>query len=113
LADEYQLFTASGHASDELTIHLQGFGIAGSFRRIYGPDLVNTPKHGPAFYERIFSDTGIDPTAAVVVDNTPRCIAWARAAGARAVFVNREGASLDGEKTIRSLADLQGLLCHL
>ena len=113
LAEQYRLFTASGLSSDELTAHLHGFGIAGPFQRIYGPDLVNTPKHGPAYYMRIFRDAGVDPTAAVVVDDTPRCIAWARAAGARGVFVNREGGSLDGAETIRSLGELQGVLQQL
>lgn len=112
LADRYQLFTASGHASEELTFHLNSFGIADLFKRTYGPDLVNTPKHGPAYYERVFRDAGVDPSVALVVDDMPRCISWARAAGARAVLVNHDGASLPGVETIWSLADLQAFLQH-
>ena len=36
----------------------------------------------PLFYERIFADVGINPSACLVVDDKPEALEWAREAGA-------------------------------
>jgi hypothetical protein len=35
------------------------------FGRLYGPDLVNTAKTGPVYYERIFDDAQVEPGQAI------------------------------------------------
>ena len=80
-------------------------------RRLYGPDLIDTFKAGPAFYERIFADAGVDPASALVVDDLPHALAWARQAGARTVLV---GAALAAEEEadihIAGLAELPEMI---
>ena len=83
----YTLHTASGEPSNELAGHLQGMGVRDCFECLYGPDLINTFKNGPAYYERLFADIGIMPADALVVDDTPQAVDWATQVGARAVLV--------------------------
>jgi FMN phosphatase YigB (HAD superfamily) len=54
------------------------------FGRLYGTDLINTFKEGPAYYERAFADAGEAPGEALVVNASPAAVAWTRQAGARA-----------------------------
>lgn len=109
------LATASGHPSQELVWNLEGMGIRERFAgKLYGPDLVREPKSGPEFYRRIFADAQIAPSEALVVDDAPRAIAWAAAAGARTVHVRRgdaaraEAAAL----TVSNLRALVELMAH-
>jgi HAD superfamily hydrolase (TIGR01509 family) len=105
----HPLYTASGEPSTDLAGYLGGMGVRAWFRRLYGPDLVNTLKSGPAYYERIFADAGVDPAAAIVVDDSPDALAWARQAGARTICVGRSSTG-DGGLTISRLAELPDLL---
>jgi len=114
LAKGYVLCTATGGLSYQITESLRQFGIVSLFHRIYGPDLVNTPKQlGPLFYERIIADAGATPAKSLVVDDTPWCVAAAHKAGAEAVLVSPDGAAHEGLPTIRSLSELPELLLHL
>jgi HAD superfamily hydrolase (TIGR01509 family) len=81
------LHTASGEWSVALDGYLTGMGIRQCFGRLYGPDLVGTLKEGPAYYRRLFEDADVDPDRALVLDDMPLAVAWAREAGARAVLV--------------------------
>jgi HAD superfamily hydrolase (TIGR01509 family) len=83
----YQLSTASGEASLDLSSYLEGMGVRDCFERLYGPDLINTFKSGPAYYARLLADAGVPPERALVVDDSPKAIAWATEVGARTVFV--------------------------
>jgi HAD superfamily hydrolase (TIGR01509 family) len=80
------------------------------FDRLYGPDLINTAKSGSLYYERILSDSGVSPSGAVFVDDSPRCVAWAREAGANAVLMSRNGEEHPEFPSVRSLAELPSLL---
>lgn len=109
--DGYTLYTASGEPSWELEGYLDGMGVRGCFTRLYGPDLIDTFKTGPAYYERIFADAGIDPARAVVVDDSEQAIAWVRQAGARAIHVAETPTAETGAAaTIASLTQLPALL---
>lgn len=83
----YTLHTASGEPSIELAGHLQGMGVRNYFECLYGPDLIDTFKNGPAYYERIFADLGIMPADALIVDDSPHAVDWAAQVGARTVLV--------------------------
>ena len=114
MAQDFTLFTASGSLSYELAANLGGLGIDGLFQRLYGPDLVNTPKLDPTFHERIFADAGVDPASAVVVDDLPQALHGAQEAGALTVLVSldhRPGSDVDA--VIGRLADLPALLRDL
>ena len=83
----YMLHTASGESSLDLEGYLQAMGVRACFGRLYGPDLIDTLKEGPEYYERIFADLGIAAAEALVVDDSPRATRWATQVGARAALV--------------------------
>jgi HAD superfamily hydrolase (TIGR01509 family) len=105
----YVLHTASGEVSWELDGYVSAMGVRDRFRRLYGPDLVNTPKASPEYYRRIIADAGVEPRQSIVVDDSPRALGWARAAGALTVLVSAEGEG-DGAHAVRSLAELPDFL---
>jgi HAD superfamily hydrolase (TIGR01509 family) len=83
----YALHTASGELSADLAGYLEGMGVRECFGRLYGPDLLDTFKEGPEYYARLFADADVAPADALVVDDSPRAVAWAASVGARAVLV--------------------------
>jgi HAD superfamily hydrolase (TIGR01509 family) len=103
------LQTASGEDAAQLDSYLRGMGIRDLFDRLYGPDLVDRWKNGPAYYAAILADSGIDPAEAVVVDDSPEALGWAAECGFRPIHLDRAGRGSQHER-IRSLAELPGLL---
>lgn len=78
--------------------YLEGMAIRDCIERPYGVDLAGVGKANPEFYRAVFTDAGVDPAEAVVVDDRPEAAAWAAEAGAGlAVLVGRD---------IPALADL-------
>jgi HAD superfamily hydrolase (TIGR01509 family) len=107
----YALNTASGEPSAHLEGYLTGMGVLPAFTRLYGPDLVNTAKAGPLYYERVFRHVGVTPADALVVDDSPQALSWARAAGAKTILIRTRGLDDEGASlTLQSLADLPGAL---
>lgn len=102
----YELHTASGEPSFHLNGYLTGMGVRACFGQLYGTDLINTLKATPAYYERLFADIGIAPRDALIVDDSPGPLAWARDCGALTVLVTAERGTVDGFHCIHSLADL-------
>ena len=84
----YTLHTASGESSRELNSYLQGMGVRHCFSRLYGPDLVNHHKVGPAYYSRLLADCGVAADTALILDDRPTVAGWIAAAGARALLVD-------------------------
>jgi phosphoglycolate phosphatase-like HAD superfamily hydrolase len=108
----YTLHTASGASSTQLEIYLDTMDSRPYFTRLYGPDLVDTFKAGPLYYERIFADAGVAPAEALVLDDSRTAIAWASEAGARTLLVG-SGPAPDVPGclgAIGSLADLPGMI---
>ena len=87
----YTLYTASGQASWEMQVITEKMGIGHAFAGLYGPDLVDQVKNGPAFYEKVFADAGVPAANALVVDSEAECCEWAREAGAQALWVDPKG----------------------
>jgi FMN phosphatase YigB (HAD superfamily) len=83
----YALHTASGESSADLQSYLDGMGLRDCFGRLYGPDLIDTFKEGPEYYERLLSDAGVAPAHALVVDDSLHALDWAALAGAQTVLV--------------------------
>lgn len=108
----YILHTASGASSLSLHGYLQAMGVREYFGRLYGSDLLQMLKVTPTYYERLFADTQIAPGDALIVDDSPRVLAWARDLGARTVLVNADRESVDGMWCIASLAELPELMRH-
>ncbi len=108
------LHTASGESSLELGGYLQAMGVRDCFGRLYDPDLIDTLKEGPEYYERIFADLGIAAADALVVDDSPRATRWARQVGARTVLVG-DASLLRIEATVHigSLVELPTTLQQL
>lgn len=110
LADAgYTLHTASNQASWEMDGYLSGMGILDHFGILFGADLVNVMKPHRAYYERAFAQAGVDPSQALVLDDTPEFLAAAREVGARTVLVGAPEAA-PGHLAIPSLAALPALL---
>ena len=84
----YRIYTASGSSSLDLDGFLTGMTVRPLFNWLYGPDLVNTWRGGPLFYDRIFADAGVSPSKALVVDDSARAVEWASEAGAATVLVS-------------------------
>jgi HAD superfamily hydrolase (TIGR01509 family) len=102
----YTLHTASGESSTDLKGYLAPMGVRDYFGRLFGPDLIGTFKNGPQFYEQLLADAGVTPADALVVDDNPKCIAWAEHAGAQAVLVSNAPQSPGVTHVISSLAEL-------
>jgi FMN phosphatase YigB (HAD superfamily) len=84
----YVLHTASGESSMDLKGYLGATGVLDCFGRLYGPDLVDTLKSGPDYYERIFADAGVSPADALVIDDSYVALSWAVQVGARTVLIS-------------------------
>jgi phosphoglycolate phosphatase-like HAD superfamily hydrolase len=87
----YTLYTASGTTSWELRGILGRMGIAEMFSGLYGPDVVDHVKYGPAFYDAVFAHAGVAPDRAAVIDSDSECCEWAREARASAVWIDPDG----------------------
>jgi HAD superfamily hydrolase (TIGR01509 family) len=105
----YSLHTASGASSTMLGYILQPLGIRDCFGRLYGPDLINTHKNGPAYYQRLLADCGVTAGDALFVDDSPAALAWAAQTGARTVLVGQKPDAGDSNK-IGSLTELPDTL---
>ncbi|MFX1252184.1 MAG: HAD family hydrolase [Promethearchaeota archaeon] len=84
-SEGYVLHTASGESSFLLKGYLTGMGILNLFNNLYGPDLVGIMKGGPKFYRRIFEHAQIQPSQAIVVDDKPGLLQFAKELGARVI----------------------------
>ena len=90
----HRLMTASGEDSLSLAGYLEGMGVRACFERLYGPDLINTTKHGPLYYRRVLQDAGVAPAEALFVDDSRVAVGWIRDTGARAIHVGSDVAAL-------------------
>ena len=108
-AQGYELHTASGESSASLAGYLDGMGIRDCFGRLYGPDLIDTFKDGPSYYERLIADLGVSPGNTLVVDDNPRALNWAAQAGAHTLLI---GSRPDAGTTpqIQGLAELPAII---
>ena len=87
----YTLYTASGTPSWELRGIMANMGIAETFSGLYGPDLVDHVKYGPAFYRKVLAHAGVAPSRALVIESDSECCRWACEAGANAVWIDPDG----------------------
>ena len=110
LSRRFQLFTASQGPSWELARTLEGMGVSTSFQRLYGPDLVNSPKVNPRYYELIFEDAGVDPQTCLVVDDSEEMLQHARSAGAQVLLVTTRGPGRVGFPSVSALEQLPELI---
>lgn len=109
----YTLHTASGEPSGDLAGYLDGMGVRHCFGTLYGPDLIDTFKAGPEYYERIFAEVGSAPSDALVVDDSPRVLGWAAQVGARTVLVHKSAIATGTTVQIGSLAELPELISSI
>ena len=84
----YSLFTASGEESWHLDGYLDGMGVRDLFHQLYGPDLVNKAKYSADYYQRAFAHASVAPSDAIVVDDSPLALGWAREVGAITILVS-------------------------
>ncbi len=111
----YTLSTASSALSKDLERNLTRMGVRDLFAsRLYGPDLVRALKGGRRFYERIFSDAGVDPKTALVVDDWLHAVEQAAEAGAHTVLVARRAPERAVPyRVISTLAELPAVIQEL
>ncbi len=106
----YMLHTASGESSIHLRLYLEGMDVRHCFGQLYGADLLNATKEGPEYYIRLFADLQLAPAEALIVDDNPRILTYARAVGAQTVLVGNTQDVNNGMVCIGSLAELPTLL---
>ena len=104
------LYTCSGASSTILRGYLRAMGVEKVFRSYYGPDLVNCPKEGPLFFWRLFEDSGVQTSKAVVVDDMPMVLKWAEECGAICIQVGDSDQDSGRFTTISGLSELPELL---
>ena len=104
------LHVASGDQHPDLIGYLETLGVLDLFGRVYGSDLVNVWKSGPAYYRAILADTKTDADSAVVIDDSPRAIGWAGECGLRGVLVQRHGPEPFEESVLRAFDEVSALL---
>ena len=108
----FRLFTSTGQPSIEIAGYLRAMGVRDLFETTYGTDLVDRWKTNSGFYRKILDDCVVRPEDAVTVDDTPRCLDWARRAGFRTVLVAPEGADAGEHERIASLGELPARLAR-
>jgi FMN phosphatase YigB (HAD superfamily) len=106
----YALYTASGGKSVDLRMQLTASGVVELFTETYGPDIAGTPKGGREFYDSILVHSGVDPSVALFVDDTPNSIRRIVETGARGVLISTDEQESDAAATLASLTELPGLL---
>lgn len=79
------LYTSTGMPSREIKLVLEGMGIKRFFSGFYGPDLINTRKLNPEFFEVIFKEVSVDSNKAIVIEDRPRFIENALKSGAHVI----------------------------
>jgi HAD superfamily hydrolase (TIGR01509 family) len=79
------LYTSTGLDSKEIKLVLEGMGIKQFFSGFYGPDLINTRKRNPQFFELIFKDANIESSKAIVIEDRPQFIEEALKTGAQVI----------------------------
>jgi HAD superfamily hydrolase (TIGR01509 family) len=85
LSKRFPLNTSSGGPSWLVRATLEGMGLNSYFTHLYGPDLVNTPKNGAIFYEKILKDANVRPGDVIVVEDVPKNLAMAKELGATVI----------------------------
>jgi HAD superfamily hydrolase (TIGR01509 family) len=113
LSRQYVLFMASTGASWELEMRLGAMGVAKLFRRLYGPDLINVPKTGRRYYQRVFEHAAVDPGKSLVVDDKVEFLEHAAALGAHTVLVCPDATQAEHEPCISALSELPAFLQNL
>ncbi|MEK6225702.1 MAG: HAD family hydrolase [Chloroflexota bacterium] len=104
------LHVASGDQHADLIGYLDTMGTLEFFDRVYGSDLVNVWKSGPAYYRAILADTETDATNAVVIDDSKTAIDWAGECGLRGVLVQRRAGEPFEDSVLRSFDEVHALL---
>ncbi|MCE7741364.1 MAG: HAD hydrolase-like protein [Candidatus Heimdallarchaeota archaeon] len=83
----FKIYTASAEHSSELKGYLRGMRVKEYFTNFYGPDLINTHKTSELFYEKIFKDIGLNPRRAIVLDDNPKFLEYAKKLEANVIQV--------------------------
>ncbi|MFX0074551.1 MAG: HAD family hydrolase [Candidatus Hermodarchaeota archaeon] len=79
------LYTSTGLDSKEIRLVLEGMGIKQFFTGFYGPDLINTRKQNPKFFELVFKEAKIDSSKAIVIEDRPEFIKSVLKTGAHVI----------------------------
>ncbi len=93
-ADGVPLAVGSTSPQRWVTVTLAALGVADSFQAVAGRDMVAHGKPAPDVFLRAADLLGVPPTACLVVEDSPRGLQAARAAGAFVVAFRPGGQSL-------------------
>jgi len=106
----YALYMASGGKSVDLRTQLTASGVVELFTETYGPDIAGIPKGGREFYDSILAHSGVDPSVALFLDDTPNSIRRIEEAGARGVLMSTSEEEPEAIARLSSLSQLPQLL---
>jgi phosphoglycolate phosphatase-like HAD superfamily hydrolase len=105
-----KLHVASGDQHADLVGYLETMGTRDLFDRVYGSDLINFWKAGPAYYRAILADTMTEAANAIVVDDSETAIAWAAECELRGVLVRRRAGEPFEDSVLRAFDEVSALL---
>ena len=103
------LHVASGDQNSDLVGYLETMGVRDLFDRIYGSDVLNVWKAGPAYYRAALADTNTAAASAVVIDDSASAISWAAECGLRGVLVRREPGEPFEDSVLRAFDAVEGM----
>ena len=83
--EKFPLYTASAGPSWTIEGYIKGMGLDHCFIKYYGPDLIQTLKRNPKYYEKVFKDSQVQPENAIVVDDMPARLFLAQESGAQVI----------------------------
>lgn len=110
LAGMAEVHTATGNPSWRVNAILGALGVSEHVGFRAGPDLVGIWKNCPEYYARVLQRSGVQPAAALIVDDTAECLAFALEAGARGAHITADACACPAVFHAPSLADIPALL---
>ena len=88
LAETFAVHTATGNPSWRVEALLDVLGVRHLVGFLAGPDLVGIAKSEVAYYDRVFDATEVNPSEALIVDDSADCIERAITAGAGTAHID-------------------------
>ncbi len=110
IAGRARVHTATGNPSWRVETLLGTLGVRQHVGFPAGPDLVGIWKSSTAYYERVLERTGVEPSRALIVDDTAECIEFAASVGAQTAHIWSGECDCSAEHHVATLAEVPALL---
>ncbi|MHA2027830.1 MAG: HAD family hydrolase [Candidatus Kariarchaeaceae archaeon] len=115
LASRFVLYTSSGGDNRTLRAYYKAQGIEKYFRTLYGSDLIGVFKSHPEYFDRLFKDSGVDPTSAIIIDDKEKVLDLVDGFGAKCILSNISGDAITTSKypVYNNPQELLDIICEI